>query len=73
MQIDINALADAANKAETAEGFIGCAIESEGDRLLAFHFDGVNNAYVFLAARHALNMHAYIEDERQNAVIVRQP
>lgn len=50
------------------------AISSLRDaRLLAFHFDNVMNAHRFLAARQALNMHAYIEDERQDVVIVRQP
>ncbi|WP_144155240.1 hypothetical protein [Paraburkholderia sp. BCC1885] len=73
MSIDINVLVDAANKAETAEGFIGCHIKSAGERLLAFHFDDVMNAHVFLAARQALNMYAYMDNERQNVVIVRQP
>lgn len=73
MSIDINVLADAANKAVTAEGFIGCHVESADERLLAFHFDDVLNAHAFLAGRHALEMHAYIENERRTVVIVRQP
>lgn len=73
MQLSLNLLAQRANMSEQSPGFLKCLIENEEQRLLAFHFDTDINANKFMAARHTLNMQAYIPNERPCVVIVRQP
>lgn len=73
MSIDIHVLAERANASVEAEGFMGCTVASTEDRLLAFEFDNHINSHAFLGEREVLGMHAYIDDERPNVVIVRQP
>ena len=73
MAIDIRELAQLANAAVSDEGFMGCTVESEEDRLLAFAFDSHINSHAFLATRELHGMQAHIDDRRPTVVIVRQP